>query len=144
MTTSLKYLFSLIIGASMLTIVNCGSDNELSPVEVNTNFLIAHNWKLSSLKVDNTDQTSLYPNLTINFSPSGYTSTQGEPVWPASGTWTFDANGLVITRSDGVLITIQSISSSQMVFSLSWDKATFSGGRAYSISGNHVFTFIAP
>jgi hypothetical protein len=144
MKTYIRPFALLIVIACILFLTGCNSDTELSPVEKNTKILISHSWKISSLKIDNVDETGLYPGMTITFTASGFSSTNGEPVWPSSGTWLFsDTDGLMISRSDGIALTIQSISESQLVIALPWSKTTFKGGRLESINGNHVFTMVA-
>ncbi len=57
--------------------------------------------------VDDVDHTVLYENLTLTFTDTHYTTTNGANVWPASGEWNFtDDSGTTILRSDGVIITV--------------------------------------
>ena len=99
-------------------------------------------WKVQSVSVDNTDQTSVYKGLTLSFTDAGYTSTNGGVVWPASGTWVFaDGNAKTITRSDNLAVTITEVTDTKLVLTLTWATTTLGGGRVESVKGINVFTF---
>jgi hypothetical protein len=101
--------------------------------------LMAAPWKLNSLTIDGVTSSS-YAGMTITFTTNGFTSTNGDPVWPASGTWTFaDATAKVISRSDQTPVTIEFIDGNSMTLSLTWSKTTLGPGRAGSVGGKHVF-----
>lgn len=131
----------LVAGVTSLTFSSCKKHTP-TVKETNTKMLTSHQWKISTLKIDNTDQTSLYPGMTLTFTSDAYTSTNGTPVWPGSGTWTFSDDGLTITRNDGLVIAVSDISDNTLVLEFDWSKTTFSGGRQSSVQGHHVFTFI--
>ena len=99
-------------------------------------------WKINNVSVDGVDITSAYQNFTIQFTGNNYTTNDGGVVWPSSGTWVFTdskkANS--ITRSpDGLIITIDEITSSSLALKFTWDKTTY-GGRVNSVSGQYVFS----
>jgi hypothetical protein len=99
-------------------------------------------WKVQSVSVDNTDQTTVYKGLTLIFTDAGYTSTNGGVVWPASGTWVFaDGNAKTITRSDNLAVTITEVTDTKLVLTLTWATTTLGGGRVESVKGINVFTF---
>jgi hypothetical protein len=61
-------------------------------------------------------------------------------VWPSTGTWIFtDAEKKSITRDDGTVVNLQSISDHELTLALHWNKTTLGGGRAGSLQGDHVF-----
>ena len=98
-------------------------------------------WGAQSVMVDGVDRTSIYSKLSVTFTSSGFTSTGGEPVWPASGTWSFaDATAKTVTRGDGVTVIIEQAEAKKLVLKLTWSKTTFGPGRSASVSGSHVFT----
>ena len=103
--------------------------------------LLQGTWQMQNVKVDGVDKSSLFIGLAVTFTASGYTSSNGEPVWPLSGTWTKGADASTINKNDGLTVTIQSISASAATLSLNWNKNTLGGGRQMSVSGQHVFTF---
>src|SRR5690349_8498950 len=79
----------IIVAAASAVLSGCGKKHTQSPSEVNTNIMSSHGWKLQSLQVDGVDKTSLYTGMTLSFTPTTYTTTNGAPVWAASGTWSF-------------------------------------------------------
>ncbi len=104
--------------------------------------LLASNWALQSVTVDGVDQTTLYKGLTLKFSASTYTSTNGMAVWPASGSWTFGStDGTSITRDDGLPVTLD-VTETTLKLTLTWSKTTLGGGRLESIKGLHVFNMV--
>ena len=131
----------LIIVALTIYLSSC-KKNTPSVTEVNTRILTSPTWKIKKLLVDNADQTSLYTNMTLTFTNTTYTATNGEPVWPASGTWSLSDDGLKITRDDDLIITVSSISDTELTLELDWTTTTYSGGRKSSVQGHHVFTFM--
>ncbi len=138
-----KYISIVCAIGALITLTNCSS-NDPSASEVMTNKLIAHPWKLSIATVDGVDKTAIYGGLNITFTNTGYTATNGLPVWPATGTWTFkDGNAKsIIRKEDGLEIEIAEASQSTLKLKFTWNKNTFSSGRTESINGLHVFTFI--
>lgn len=125
----------------LMALTNCAGDGP-SAGEVMTNKLTAHPWKLSVATVDGTDKTFLYDGLTITFTSSGYTATNGLPIWPASGTWSFkDSNAQTMIRNDGLEIEITEASETELKLTFTWFKTTYVSGRSESITGFHVFTF---
>ena len=98
-------------------------------------------WKIKTVTVDGADKLSLFTGMTLSFSATNFTSTNGVPVWPASGTWTLNTDKTVITRGDAVTVNIDNISETALGLSLTWGKTTLNGGRTESVAGKHVFTF---
>ncbi len=97
-------------------------------------------WKVKTVTVDGVDKLSLFTGLTITYSATSFNATNGEPVWPASGTWNLNLDGTIITRGDGLNVAIENISETSLGLSLAWSKTTF-GSRTVSVVGKHVFTF---
>ena len=98
-------------------------------------------WKVQTVTVGGANQISLFTGLTVTFSASSFSASNGGPVWPSSGTWTLNTAGTIITRGDGLTVTIDNISETSLKVSLDWDQTTLGGGRIESIEGSHVFTF---
>lgn len=140
-----KYHFLLlafvVMSASMLT--SCEEDkDDSSNEEVVKAQLISATWKVSSVTVDGANQSNVYAGLNVSFTSSGFTSINGEPVWPSSGTWQFTSDDAeAIRRNDGLIVEIISISDSQLKLGLTWEESTIGSGRSASVSGEHVFTF---
>ena len=99
-------------------------------------------WKMQSVTVDGTDKTSVYKDLSLKFTASGFTSTNGGVIWPVTGTWSFaDADATAIKRDDGLEVKLQDITDTSLKLALTWSKTTLGPGRVGSISGQHVFSF---
>jgi hypothetical protein len=131
-----------ILIVTILIFIGCGGDSP-SITEVTTKQLVSSGWKISHVQVDGTDQTTLYTNMSLSFTATTYTATKGEPVWPASGTWSFtDNTARTIKRSDDLEMTIVEVTETSLKLSLDWATGTLGPGRVASVSGNHVFTFV--
>ena len=99
-------------------------------------------WKLQTVTVDGTDQTSTYKGLVLNFTSSSFTTTHGGAVWPASGAWKFsDGTTISIDRGDGLKISLQEVTDGKLSLGLLWSKNTLGPGRVNSLKGQHVFIF---
>jgi hypothetical protein len=134
-------VFSSII--ALLLLAACGGDDpKPSAVEIVQQRLTSATWLLETVTVDGSNQTELYEGLTLTFTKSGYTSTGGEPVWQASGLWSFtDETALNILRDDGVNLTIVTLTDATLSIKLIWNDTTLGTGRSSSIAGEYVFTF---
>lgn len=141
---SLVYIFSLAVILSLLVLSSCGGGGSTpSATEVTTNQLKANTWRISTVTVDGVDQTTLFTGMTLSFTATDYTTTNGKAVWPASGTWSFiDNTAKKIKRSDNLEVTIAEVSSTTLKLSLNWATGTLGTGRVESVAGNHVFSFV--
>ena len=130
----------------LLLIAGCGgSDPTPTPVskqdEVKAKLTLP-TWKMQSVTVDGADKTSLYKDLTLKFTASGFTSTNGGVIWPATGTWSFTtADATAVKRDDGLVVTLQEVTDTSLKLALTWSKTTLGSGRIESVSGQHVFSF---
>lgn len=140
----LNHLFSLIIIVTLFTFSNCGDtkkDPEPTEAEKTTKLLTASTWKLQSLTIDGVSDNNFFKGLTISFTETGYTTTNGDPIWPASGTWSYTDGATTarkIKRNDNVEVVIDEISPTGLTLSIQWDKTT-TDGRTNSIAGKHIF-----
>lgn len=131
----------IMVGAMILALMSCG-DEEPTPQQKATALITRSAWKIKTVSVDAVDQTSVYSGLVITFTSNGYTTINGGVIWPATGTWSFkDKSATVITRDDGVEITLQELTDTSLKTAFSWSKTTLGSGRAASVSGQHIFTF---
>jgi hypothetical protein len=93
--------------------------------------------------VDGVNKNDLYEGLSLTFTSTGFTSIGGEPVWPSSGSWTFVVGSAKsITRSDGVVVTIDEVTEVTLTMSLTWTENTLGSGRIRSVEGEHVFVMV--
>lgn len=135
-------LLSVLLVAGLMLIESC-KDSELTPQETTKAVLISSGgWKVQTVTVDNTDKTSVYSGLAITFTESGFTATNGVPIWPASGTWSFtDEAGKNIKLGTGLEISIEEASKTKLVLKLNWNNTTLGSGRVTSVGGVNVFSF---
>lgn len=140
-----KFLICLSIGClcSLIYLGSCGSKgDDPSPVDEMRTVLTSGTWNLQTVLVGGVDQTAVYTGLTLRFTDTNFTATNGRVVWPASGTWQFsDETGKIIQRNDGLLITIETATTNSLVLKLNWDETTLGSGRVASVEGAHTFNF---
>lgn len=118
------------------------SDPAPSAQDVMKAKLTANLWKMQSVTVDGVDKSSVFTGLTIQFTSTAYTTTNGKAVWPASGTWTFvTTDGTTIKRDDGIEVKVEATDAT-LKLTLTWLQTTFGGGRAESIGGVNVFNMV--
>lgn len=141
-----KIVFNiLVIGLISLYgvffLAGCDQSPSLTEAEKAIALLKSATWKINTVTVDGALGIS-FKNMTLSFTSSTYSTANGSVVWPASGSWTFsDATGKVIKRDDGVDVTVEAISETALILSLTWSKTTLGKGRNQSITGKHVFIF---
>ncbi len=135
----------LALMVSILSIsISCETKEvpEISQERLREIFLIGSTWRLERVTVDGMNETDTYRDLTISFSQSSYSTSNGRVIWPETGTWEFvDDSNTVIRRGDGLLVTIQSITSNSLVLALVWESRSIDTGRKLAIAGNHIFEF---
>lgn len=138
----IKIFLAIVI---VVQIIGCGKDDP-NPAEPTANeatekLLASKSWQISEVKVDGVP-SDLYPGLAITFGSKTFTTTNGGKVWPASGTWSFVGDsGTKLLRNDGLDITIENISATQLIIQFNWSSTTFTKGRAGSLKGSHRMTF---
>jgi hypothetical protein len=137
-----RYALSICVGAALLVNVSsCKKDDGESATQRTQRLLTSHTWQLSKLTVAGIDQTSLYPSMTLTASQNVYTATNGEPVWPSSGTWEL-VDQATIDRDNGEIITIEELTENTLTLSMHWSETTYGPGRTKSVEGAHVFEFV--
>lgn len=134
-------IMPLLFFSAIIYFSSCGSgDATLTPNQQTEKLLSEQVWEMNSVTIDDVS-SNLYMGLTVSFTSSSYTSTNGGKLWPASGTWTFIGDaGNKIKRDDGLEITVDTINASQMILSFNWATTT-SSGRITSLKGLHRMTF---
>jgi hypothetical protein len=118
----------------------CGPDGSDPASKQAMANLTAGPWGVTSVTVDGVDQSALFNGFTITFLSNAYTTTNGGPVWPASGAWNFtDEKGTKMERDGALEIELQVLTETSLKMSLHWAADTFGEGRMNSIQGDHVF-----
>lgn len=131
-----NYLMVLMV---MVIIAGCGSDKGTPKPDVQA-MLTSGTWTMTTVTIDGVNKNSEFEGLTISFTKNGFTAVGGAPVWPQTGTWTFtDAERKSITRGDGTVVDLQSVSQIELILAFRWNKTTLGGGRDRSLEGDHVF-----
>ena len=145
MKTIIKSILGVMVLSGVLLLSDCGSKSDPTPAAATepqrvTGLMKTGTWKVQSVTVDGTDQSALFKNFTLSFTDAGFASVNGSAVWPSSGTWKFvNDQATSFTRDDGLVVTIQSVSSTQLIISLVWTKTTLGPGRITSVKGTTVF-----
>lgn len=137
-------LLTIIVGVSLISI-SCERKEvpTLSEEKLNEIYLTSSPWRIERVTVDGINQTNTYRELILSFTRENYSSTNGRVIWPATDKWEFVNEGnTIFKRGDGILVTIQSITSSSMVLSLEWESTSIDTGRQLAIAGNHIFEFV--
>lgn len=144
MLTNLVSCLAIIL--VVVSLSGCGESGATDPTpsaqDAIKEKLTANKWNLQTAMVDGTDKTAVYQNLSITFTASSYSSTNGGSIWPATGAWSFNSvDGTSIKRDDGLVITVD-VTSTSLKLSFAWSKNTLSGGKIESVSGQHVLQFV--
>lgn len=137
----------LMIIIFMMLLLQLSSCKKEEPSKLETDriklLLTSTTWKIQTVTVDGVDQTSMYSGLTLKFTDTQYTTTNGKVVWPASGVWIFaDNTGRRILRGDNVEMSVQQIDTDKLVLNFTWATTTLGPGRLSSMKGKHVFAFV--
>lgn len=136
------FLLLSFFGLFLTSFSGCKKEDPLPETERITQILTEKIWAIQTVTVDDTDQSTIYSGIQLSFTATGYTSTGGKAVWPASDTWSFtDETAKTIKRGDGVEVSIIGINSSVLVMEFIWTEDTFVSGRTESIRGRHRFRF---
>lgn len=121
-------------------LISCGDSDPAAPDA--KALLTSGTWKINTVTVDGINQDELFADFDISFTPTSFTSTSGGALWPANGTWAFaNSDQKLFTRSDGIQVTVENISETELTLRLTWNKTTLGGGRVASIQGNYIFVF---
>ena len=146
MKTLIRILLTVPVLSVILLLSHCGGSKSNDPAPVTepqrvTSLMKTGTWKVQSVTVDGADQSALFKGFTLSFTDAGFVSVNGSAVWPSSGTWKFVSDQATsFTRDDGLVVTIQTVSSTQLIISLVWTKTTLGPGRVTSVKGSTVFT----
>ena len=144
---TVKYIFLVLILAFFsISLYNCGGDDPKSKKEELTEYLVnkSTGWSLKSIVVPLSSATTedqwVGFKLTVSsntMSTSGH-ATGAIGVWPTGG-WTMDENGRTITRADGVVMSIITLTAINFSVSFTVPDGTEIGGRVASLDGDYIF-----
>jgi hypothetical protein len=113
----------------------CKDKDSLSPKETVSKQLSSGTWKVKSVLIDQADATSKFTGMTLNFTSSSFTSTNADPVWPATGTYEFtNETGSTFQRNDKLLVGVFIINDNALVLGITYSNTP-------DTPGQHIFTF---
>lgn len=134
-------LSAMTLVAGSLVFSSCKKDDE-SAKDKNLKILVSGKWTMTDVFVDGVNRNDLFSGLTLTVSNNTYTTENGGPVWPASGTWTFvDKKANALLRNDGTLVSILTLTKTNLKLSLQWNDTTLGNGKKSSVKGEHIFEF---
>lgn len=148
-TNYITTVLSVIILLSMSIISGCSKDDGGSPSPIDVQLMLLENqsksWVLAGGTVikDDFDVSDQFTGFKLTITGFNYTSENSlSGVWADQGTWSFKDNQITaMERNDDIIVTINNISSSQLVLSFTDPNGT--GGRYSSIPGDYVFTLVS-
>lgn len=135
---------SILLLLTLLVFQHCKKKNEVSDSEVTTNLLTSKEWVVSSVNVPGSTATlsTDWDNFKLSFTATNMT-TSGHPagtqaVW-RSGSYTLSEDGKSITRHDGVVMSLSSITESSLRVNFSVPPGTETNARVAALEGEYVF-----
>lgn len=134
-----RKVFWVLLILIVVGLDSCKKKNTVDPSDQRKKELVSV-WSLGSVENDDADVTSQFTGfeLTVD-SDLNYTTVNGGNAWPGTGSFILNENDIdVLTRSDGVEVSIDEISSSAL--ELSFQINSLPGGRANGITGNFTFS----
>lgn len=152
----LTSLLTALVFASLVIFISCGDDDGGGPEptagQVAAGLLAAGDWSAPSTVTNGNDETVTgdWSGFDVNFTvtgtdlASGSYSSSGLPapefadVWPASGTWSINEAGTVITRNDGVTIDVSNLTATTVTLDLN---DITESARVSGIDGDWTFVF---
>lgn len=106
---------------------------------------LAKTWNLNSASVDGTEVADWFSDLKLSFTESKSFTVENAvpPIWVASGSFELVKSGstYIIKRSDGVDLTISSLSDTRVTITMNYVAPP--SVRMAGISGSFTFTFEA-
>lgn len=134
-------LSAMTLVVSSLFFSSCKKDDE-SAKDKNQKILTSGKWTMTDVFVDGVNRNDLFTGLTLTVSKGTYTTENGEPVWPTSGTWAFvDSKANTLLRDDGTVVSILTLTKTNLKLSLQWNETTLGNGKKSSVKGEHIFEF---
>lgn len=136
---------TLLLFLALALVASCGKKDEPASALDIFKKQLAAGWKISFASLDGKDVTSYYPNLTIAFAPTSFTTTNGvPPLWKPTMNMSIIGSEAPfhLLREDGLDMTVTSIDATKLVLELQYDAAKL-GARIASVSGNYHIEFSA-
>ncbi len=143
MKTLKLVIISLFVLGALFTFKNCTSKTEISAKEATENILKSKTWAVSSVNVpvNTATESADWVDFTVSFGASMTCAewpTGASAVWP-SGSYEVNDGGNQVTRGDGVVMTLTSISETGFTSSFDVPVGTEIGGRIAALDGGYTF-----
>ena len=136
-----KYINNLLlIIISFGLVISCSGDGPEEPTAQELTYeKLAGEWSLPTsggIVVDEVDRTLNYQGFRLSFTEGGYTTINAGDLFKATGTWSWTNSNTVneLILDDGKSITIQTLTTSQFVFSFTQSE----GGVRAGAAGNYT------
>jgi hypothetical protein len=156
-----RFLNVWFLAVAMFVITACGGDSgngggdpdpQPTPEQLQTAKIAGTNsktWRASSISLNGAPaQNYDTQNFSITFTTSkNYTTTAGDPVFQASGSWNYQTgnlNSLIFDNDQNAVATLSNLNSqgTQMTLTIDFELAS-AGSRVEAINGTYVFTLVA-
>jgi hypothetical protein len=148
-TKYINIALSAIVIVTILLSSGCSSDEGGDPSPLDVQLALLENENKSwisaggSITKDGFDVSDQFAGFKLTITGFNYkTENSLSGVWAIQGSWSFKNDQITaMERNDGVVVTIDNISSTQLVLSFTDPNGT--GGRYSSISGDYVLTLVS-
>jgi len=136
-----KFSYLVLVFVASVFLLSCGSDEEIEKTEQELFTInISDTWSAKTVVVDNIAIEG-FDNFTLTVGDGTYSTTNGNGLWPASGSWSFSNSGITsITRDDAIVMSVNLIDDNNLEISFTYD---LSGGRVAGVNDNFVFSLTA-
>ena len=139
-------LVLVIIALSTFVLLqNCDNKDKETAKERTLRILQSKNWTVSSVVVpaNSATEDSDWVDFTVSFSATNMTASDhpigAQAVWP-SGTYEVNEDGNLITRGDGVVMTLNPISDSNFTAIFTIENKNLGDSRIASLDGEYRFS----
>ncbi|MGW8122345.1 hypothetical protein ACV07N_06755 [Roseivirga echinicomitans] len=138
---TLRAVIFIMLAGLLSTACRSKDDSPAAPTEQELTYeKLAGQWSIPAtggIMVDGVDRSANYQGFQLSFTEKGYTTTNAGNLFKATGTWNWANTSTVneLTLDDGKAISIQSLSTSQFVFSF-----TKTGSIKAGSSGSYTIT----
>jgi len=145
----------LVVCVLFLKLSGCGKDDgpgavALTEAEKTTQLLtgasvdasVADFWSVSQVLVDDLDYTENFSNFTIQFTDTGFTTTNDAVIFGDSGSWSFtDDAAQAITLDNGLVISLRELTDTSLTMEFVLDDTIYGdeGGREEAVRGTNIF-----
>jgi hypothetical protein len=141
--SKLNKFINLALLLFFIFLIACNPDPlppTLAELQAETTAKLTGTWSLSSAARDNNDAGGEFSGFTVTFSPTAFTTTNGQGIWPDAGTWSFmsGSSDTILRDFDVETLLVFTDSDTQLKMSF-YAEATAGSGRISGVAGDYVF-----